>query len=47
MRLRTIVDVKISPDGGRVAFVVSTPSIEKDEHEPVLFVVDQAVTAIS
>jgi dipeptidyl aminopeptidase/acylaminoacyl peptidase len=39
MRLRTIVDVKISPDASVVAFVVSTPSLEKDEHEAVLYVV--------
>jgi dipeptidyl aminopeptidase/acylaminoacyl peptidase len=39
MALSSIVDVKISPDGARVAFVVSTPSIEKNEHVPALFVV--------
>jgi dipeptidyl aminopeptidase/acylaminoacyl peptidase len=39
MRLRTIVDVKISPDGSLVAFVVSTPSLDKDEHDASLFVV--------
>jgi dipeptidyl aminopeptidase/acylaminoacyl peptidase len=39
MRLRTIVDVKISPDASVVAFVVSTPSLEKDEHEAMLCVV--------
>jgi dipeptidyl aminopeptidase/acylaminoacyl peptidase len=39
MRLRSISDVKISPDGSRVAYVVSQPSFEKDEHETVLYVV--------
>ncbi len=39
MRLRTIVDVKISPDGTRVAYVVSQPSVERNAHEPELFVV--------
>ncbi len=39
MKLRAIVDVKISPDGARVAYVVSTPSLPKNEHEGALFVV--------
>jgi dipeptidyl aminopeptidase/acylaminoacyl peptidase len=39
MRLRTIVDVKIAPDGRRVAYVVSQPSVERNAHEPELFVV--------
>jgi dipeptidyl aminopeptidase/acylaminoacyl peptidase len=39
MRLRTIVDVKISPDGERVAYVVSQPSVEKNVHETALFVI--------
>ena len=39
MRLRAIVDVRISPDGERVAYVVSTPSLPKNEHEAALFVV--------
>jgi dipeptidyl aminopeptidase/acylaminoacyl peptidase len=39
MRLRTIVDVKISPDGQRVAYVVSQPSVEKNVHETALFVI--------
>jgi dipeptidyl aminopeptidase/acylaminoacyl peptidase len=42
MRLRTIVDVKISPDGNRVAYVVSRPSVERNAHEPELFVVPAA-----
>jgi dipeptidyl aminopeptidase/acylaminoacyl peptidase len=42
MRLRTIVDAKISPDARVVAFVVSTPSVEKDEHDAVLYVVPAA-----
>ena len=39
MKLRTIVDVKISPDGSRVAYAVSTPSLERNAHEVALFVV--------
>ncbi len=39
MRLRSIVEVRISPDGERVAYVVSQPSFEKDEHEAALYLV--------
>jgi dipeptidyl aminopeptidase/acylaminoacyl peptidase len=39
MKMRAIVDVRISPDGERVAYVVSTPSVAKNEHEAGLFVV--------
>jgi len=39
MRLRSIVDVQIAPDGSRVAYVVSTPNLQKNEHEAALFVV--------
>ena len=39
MKLRSIVDVKISPDGKRVAYVVSTPSLAKNEHEAALYFV--------
>jgi dipeptidyl aminopeptidase/acylaminoacyl peptidase len=39
MRLRAILDVRISPDGERVAYVVSAPSLPKNEHEAALFVV--------
>src|SRR5438132_13875270 len=42
MKLRTIVDVRMSPDGSRVAYVVSTPSLEKNEHEAALYVVPAA-----
>ena len=38
MRLRSINDVKISPDGRQVAYVVSQPSLEKNEHEAILYV---------
>jgi dipeptidyl aminopeptidase/acylaminoacyl peptidase len=37
MKLRSIVDVKISPDGERVAYVVSTPNLTKNEHEAALY----------
>ena len=39
MKFRSIVDVKIAPDGQRVAYVVSTPSLTKDEHEGALYIV--------
>ena len=39
MKLRSIVDVQIAPDGQRVAYVVSTPNLLKNEHEAALFVV--------
>jgi dipeptidyl aminopeptidase/acylaminoacyl peptidase len=39
MKLRAPVDVQISPDGKRVAYVVSTPSFETDAHEGVLYVI--------
>ena len=39
MALRTINDVEISPAGDRVAYTVSTPSLERNAHEPALFVI--------
>jgi dipeptidyl aminopeptidase/acylaminoacyl peptidase len=39
MAVRSIVDVKISPDGRRVAYAVSTPSVPKNAHETAIFVV--------
>src|SRR5688572_15718583 len=39
MALRTINDVKISPAGDRVAYTVSTPSLERNAHEAALFVI--------
>jgi dipeptidyl aminopeptidase/acylaminoacyl peptidase len=39
MGLRSLSDVRISPDGRQVAYVVSRPSLEKDEHEAVLYLV--------
>jgi dipeptidyl aminopeptidase/acylaminoacyl peptidase len=42
MKMRAIIDVRISPDGERVAYVVSTPSLPKNEHEAALFVVPAA-----
>jgi dipeptidyl aminopeptidase/acylaminoacyl peptidase len=38
-RIRTIAEVRISPDGERVAYVVSEPSLESNEHAAVLYVV--------
>src|SRR5688572_30046207 len=40
MALRTINDVKISPAGDRVAYTVSAPSVERNAHEPALFIVN-------
>ena len=40
MKLRAIVDVRISPDGEHVAYVTSTPSLGTNEHDGALFVVD-------
>jgi dipeptidyl aminopeptidase/acylaminoacyl peptidase len=37
MRLSTVSDVRISPDGNQVAYVVSTPSLETASHEAVLY----------
>jgi len=42
MRVRTIMDAKIAPGGETVAYVVSTPSIEKNVQETALFVVPAA-----
>jgi dipeptidyl aminopeptidase/acylaminoacyl peptidase len=39
MGLRSIVDAKISPDGRRVAYAVSTPSVARNRHETAIFVV--------
>src|SRR5688500_7234467 len=39
MKLRTPLDVRIAPDGEQVAYVVSTPSLEKNVQEPHVFVV--------
>src|SRR5438445_4844074 len=39
MKLRAIVDARISPDGEQIAYVVSTPSLVKNEHEGALYVV--------
>jgi dipeptidyl aminopeptidase/acylaminoacyl peptidase len=40
MRLRSISDVRISPDGRRVAYVVSQASFDENAYLPVLYVVD-------
>ena len=42
MKLRSINDVQIAPAGDRVAYVVSTPSLPKNEHEAALFLVPAA-----
>ena len=39
MKLRSILDVRISPDGEMVAYVVSTPSLERNAHEAAIYVV--------
>ncbi|MGH7569533.1 MAG: LpqB family beta-propeller domain-containing protein [Gemmatimonadales bacterium] len=40
MQLRSIADVRISPDGRRVAYVVSSVSFEDNAYVPALYVVD-------
>ncbi len=42
MRVRSLSEVRISPDGKRVAYVVSTPTFETASHEAVLYVVSSA-----
>lgn len=37
MKLSSISDVRLSPDGKQVAYVVSTPSLETAAHEAILF----------
>jgi dipeptidyl aminopeptidase/acylaminoacyl peptidase len=39
MKLRSINEVRISPDGDRVAYVMSAPALVENEHQPALFVV--------
>jgi dipeptidyl aminopeptidase/acylaminoacyl peptidase len=39
MALRTINDVEISPSGDRIAYTVSTPSLDSNTHVPELFVI--------
>src|SRR5215217_1712156 len=39
MKLRSIADICISPDGNTVAYVVSTPSLAQNEHQGSLFIV--------
>lgn len=39
MKLSSINDVRISPLGNQVAYVVSTPSLPKNQHEPALYVI--------
>ena len=43
MTLSTINDVEIAPDGSRVAYTVSTPSLETNVHETTLFVVPKSM----
>jgi dipeptidyl aminopeptidase/acylaminoacyl peptidase len=42
MKLRSINDMRIAPAGDRVAYVVSTPTLPKNEHEAALFLVPAA-----
>jgi dipeptidyl aminopeptidase/acylaminoacyl peptidase len=39
MRLRTIQDPQIAPDGSRVAYVVSTPDLEENNHDTDIWLV--------
>ncbi|MDQ2869735.1 MAG: S9 family peptidase [Acidobacteriota bacterium] len=40
MKVRSIVDVRIAPDGQHIAYVVSTPSLERNAHEAAIFLVE-------
>src|SRR3990172_6149221 len=42
MAVRTVVAVRIPPDGERVAYVLSEPSLEKNEHLATLYIVPSA-----
>src|SRR5258708_2066423 len=42
MKLRWIAEVQISPDGDRVAYVVSQPNVETDTHDASLYIVPTA-----
>src|SRR5579884_1089914 len=42
MRVRFLSDVRISPDGKQIAYVVSTPSLESDEHAADLYLVSSS-----
>ena len=42
MKLRWIADVQISPDGDRVAYVVSQPNVETNTHDASLYIVPTA-----
>ncbi|MGB0035716.1 MAG: S9 family peptidase [Candidatus Acidiferrales bacterium] len=42
MRLRCVFDVRISPDGQQIAYILSTPSLETAAHEGVLYRVPAA-----
>ncbi len=42
MRVRAMSDVRISPDGERVAYVVSEASFERNAYEPAIFVVSSS-----
>ncbi len=42
MKLRWIADVQISPDGDRVAYVVSQPNVETNTHDAQLYIVPAA-----
>jgi dipeptidyl aminopeptidase/acylaminoacyl peptidase len=39
MRLRTVTDVQLSPDGTRVVYVVSVPDVSRNEHDTDLWMV--------
>jgi dipeptidyl aminopeptidase/acylaminoacyl peptidase len=45
MQLRSIVDARMSPKGDLVAYVVSTPSLARNQHEAALYVVAASGTA--
>lgn len=42
MRIKTVTDAEISPDGSRILYVVSVPNVEKNEHNSDIWLVSAA-----
>ncbi|MEZ4588621.1 MAG: S9 family peptidase [Gemmatimonadales bacterium] len=42
MRLKTVTDVQLSPDGSKVAYVVTVPVVDKNEHDSDVWLVPAA-----
>lgn len=39
MQLRTVIDAQLSPDGSQVAYVVSVPAVDRNEHDSDVWLV--------